>query len=335
MNPFRDATRATHNSLFSICLSQRLTKSKAIAFGLIALLLIVFTGHRTASYKMNTREWVNAPINDVYRVCPPPDYPTIPVDANGPNGYTDAGKICVTTLTDAKKGPFLQRLIRWRNFDQLLEMTWPNKVNWTKKHGYHLFDESDSLDRSRPPSWSKIKATQRLLEHEACDWVLWLDADTVIMNSEKKIEAFLPMDPSIDLLINRQKGGSYNAGAWVIRNSPWSKQFLQRWWDMKEFVHPPGMSTSGDNAALKAYLTDQMDPAEFSQHIAVPPRCTFNSVTIFLSPQEAALVTDPETIKKQEYYMNPEKYHKGDLVAHVAGKNNKIDTTALLLKDAT
>jgi hypothetical protein len=45
-------------------------------------------------------------------------------------------------------------------------------------------------------------------------------------------------------------------------------------------------------------------------------------------------VKDPALNQKLEFYLNLEKYHKGDLVAHVAGKNNKIDTTALLLKDA-
>jgi mannan polymerase II complex MNN10 subunit len=321
------------SSIGNLCawfLSLRLTRSKAIAVGLATVLSIVYTGHRMVSYKLNTTEWTKAPINDIYRECPKPSYPTLSVDK-----YKDAGKICMTTLTDAKAGSPLQRFVRWRNFDSLLEMTWPNKQAYADKHGYYLFNESDTLDKWRPPSWSKIKAAQRLLNEEGCDWVFWLDADTVIMNSEKTVQAFLPSNPDKDLILTRQKGGSYNAGAWLIRNSAWSKQFLQHWWDMKEYVQPPGLSTSGDNAALKAYLLDQMDPAEFKKHIVAPPRCTFNSDTIFLSPAEqAVLVKDPALIQQQEYYMSPGKYHKGDLIAHVAGKNNKIDTTALLLRDA-
>jgi mannan polymerase II complex MNN10 subunit len=320
---------SSFSNLCSWFLSLRLTRSKAIAVSLAVVLSIIYTGHRTVSYRVNTTEWFKAPINDMYRECPAPKYPTLGA------GSKDAGKICMTTLTDAKAGSPLQRFVRWRNFDSLLEMTWPNKQAYADKHGYYLFNESDTLDKSRPPSWSKIKAAQRLLNEENCDWVFWLDADTVIMNSVKTVQAFLPSNPDKDLVLTRQKGGSYNAGAWLIRNSAWSKQFLQHWWDMKEFVQPPGLSTSGDNAALKAYLLDQMDPAEFEKHIVVPERCQYNSVTIFLSPAEqAALQKDPAKMAKPEYYLNPEKYHKGDLVAHVAGKNNKIDTTALLLKDA-
>eukprot|EP00977_Amphora_coffeiformis_P022855 scaffold11639_cov172-Amphora_coffeaeformis.AAC.32 len=303
----------------------RLPRSRLICAVLFVIFFVVFTSHRFASYKMNTTVWEKAPINDIERVCPKTGYPVI-------EKKEDAGKICITTLTDSKKADSLQKMLRWRNFNSLLDMTWPNKEAYARKHGYYLFDESDSLDTTRPPSWSKIKAAQRLLTEENCDWVFWLDADTVVMNSAKTIESFLPADKTKDLLITGQKGGSYNAGAWLIRNSEWSREFLNHWWNMKEFVKPKGLSVSGDNDALKAYLIG-MDKEYFNAHILVPPRCTFNSVTVFLSPQEAASLS-PEQVKEQHYYMHLEKYHKGDLIAHVAGKNNKIDTTALLLKDA-
>jgi len=337
MNPFRSVRRPSESPfsllapggsfIQSLYIRLRLlTRTKAVGLAACVAVFFILTGHRIASYKMNTMEWVKAPINDIQRTCPAPSYKTL--------AATEKPKICMTTLTDAKKGSVVQRFVRWRNFDSLLEMTWPNKQAYVKKHGYYLFDESDSLDPSRPPSWSKIRAAQRLLKEESCDWVFWLDADTVIMNSAKTVEAFLPADTQKDLILTRQKGGSYNAGAWLIRKSDWSLHFLDTWWNMREFVHPPGMSTSGDNAALKAYLTERMDPAEFKKHIVVPPRCTYNSVTVFVSPAEAALVTSMQDIEKQEYYMKVGKYHKGDLIAHVAGKNNKIDTTAILLKDA-
>ena len=189
----------------------KLTKPKTACLLLAGIAFIVYTSHRYASYKMNTREWVKAPINDIPRECPPPDYPVLKNASNL--------KICMTTLTDAKKGDVLQKMVRWRNFDSLLEMTWPNKLNYVQKHGYWLFNESDSLDTSRPPSWSKIRAARRLLNEENCDWVFWLDADTVIMNSEKKIENFLPAEEGKDLLITIQKGGSYNGLAlfmWLL-----------------------------------------------------------------------------------------------------------------------
>ncbi|KAL7561916.1 hypothetical protein ACA910_022477 [Epithemia clementina (nom. ined.)] len=291
---------------------------------LVSLLALLYLSHRLASYKSSSMLLIKSPISDIARECPKPKY-----DLMEPNEIAPE-KICICTLTDSKKADVLQRMVRWRNFDKLLEMTWPNKQAYAKKHGYSLFDESDTLDTSRPPSWSKILAAKRLLTKESCEWVVWLDADTVVMNSAKRIQDFLPRDK--DLLITEQKGGSYNAGAWILKNTEWSLQFLDQWWSMKEFVHPKGMSTSGDNAALKSYLLG-MDKAEFEKHIGVPARCTFNSVTVFLTPKEFEK-SKGLPIHEQEWYLHEEKYHKGDLIAHIAGKNNKIDTTAMLLKDA-
>eukprot|EP00523_Entomoneis_sp_CCMP467_P002313 CAMPEP_0168751266 /NCGR_PEP_ID=MMETSP0724-20121128/17732_1 /TAXON_ID=265536 /ORGANISM="Amphiprora sp., Strain CCMP467" /LENGTH=322 /DNA_ID=CAMNT_0008799379 /DNA_START=8 /DNA_END=976 /DNA_ORIENTATION=- len=301
----------------------RMANPRSACSILISILAVMYIGHRYAAYRMNTVKLYKSPINDIYRECAKPDYEMI-----DPNSVP-ANKICITTLTDAKKADTMQRLLRWRNFNSLLEMTWPNKKAYAKKHGYSLFDESDSLDTTRPPSWSKIRAAQRLFKEEDCEWVVWLDADTVVMNSQKRIQDFLPRDK--DMLLTVQKGGSYNAGAWVVRKTDWSLKFLDHWWNMDDFVQPKGLSTSGDNAALKSYLLE-MDKAEFDEHIGVPARCTFNSVTVFLTPEEYE-VAKKLPAEKQEWYMHHEKYHKGDLIAHVAGKNNKIDTTKMLLKD--
>jgi galactosyl transferase GMA12/MNN10 family len=313
-------------------------------------------GERFASLSENTKVWVPSPINYMERQCNVPSYPVVGTTSIN---ETTQPTICMTTLTDSEAGGIVQRFVRWRNFDSLLEMTWPNKQKYCEKYGYKLFNESKSLDKSRPPSWSKIRAAQRLLREENCDWVLWLDADTVIMNSEKRIEDIIPIpETGIDLILTRQKGNSWNAGAWLIRNSSWSLEFLDHWWSMKEFVQPKGLAVSGDNDALKYYLTN-MDPTEFSQHISVPDRCNFNSVAKWNTPEEAAALS-AEDLKSPPFFGDNSSYHKGDFVAHVAGMlfyfhlfrsltvsrvshvsfystegvDNKISTTMLLLQDA-
>jgi len=279
---------------------------------LLVLTAVLVYMNRMISFNRNHRELFKLPFNEIERDCPHPGYETI--------GDSTKPKICLTTLTDAAKADTLQRLVRWRNFNNLLEITWPNKQSYCSKHGYHLFDESMSLDTSRPPSWSKIPAVRRLLTEEDCDWVFWMDADTVIMNSEKRIEDFLPKNPGIDLLVvNEEKGLSWNAGAWLIRNTPWSLEFLDHWWNMKDFVKPKGLTKSGDNDALKDYLSS-MDKEYFREHIAVPPRCLFNSVAKWTKNEEFASLS-PEALKQSKYgqYNMDMVYHKGDFVAHVAG----------------
>ena len=315
-------------------------RRNSIASCLLLVVIIVFVGHRIASYRVNSAVLFKHPLNEVVRECPNPEYEVLrstwTTEPNGADNQHDKNRprICVTTLTDSAKADPIQRLVRWRNFDSLLDMTWSNKQNYCDKYGYILFNESMTLDTSRPPSWSKIRAVRRLLTEENCDWVFWMDADTVFMNSHKRIEDFLPLpDSGVDLLLTIQKHNSWNAGAWLIRNTPWSIEFLDTWWNKKEFVQPKGLSESGDNSALVDYL-NSMDKAYFHEHIRVPPRCLFNAVAKFVTAEEREFLSVPENLKALPFYMGNDRYHKTDLVAHVAGVDNKITTTALLLKDA-
>lgn len=297
-------------SSLRVCLLQQRRCKAGCVFTLIAVIGVgVFVVHRTVALTLTTKSWAPAPINFISRECPAVPYPV--ADADGK-------KICMTTLTDQQQADWLQRLLKWRQFDNLLEMTWPNKQAYCEKHGYHLFDSSPYLDNSRPPSWSKIVAARRLLTVEQCDWVIWLDADTVIMNSDKKLEPLLPANA--DFVVTKQKISSYNAGAWIIRNSEWSKAFLDTWWNMDEYVRVKGLSVSGDNDALYHYLTERISESDFSKHIVVPPRCSFNSVTKWVLPSEAKdYDRDPNKVKQEVWYMHEEYYHQGDLIAHVAG----------------
>lgn len=320
----------------------RLGGSSGVLVILLASLVVVFLGHRIVATMLTTSQYEEAPIHHMLRDCPAVEYATLASVQKQQQQNADTNekadgkglhpKICVTTLTDQLQADWTQKWLKWRQFNDLITITWPNKQEWCDKHGYHLFDSSPYLDNSRPPSWSKIVAARRLLVEEQCDWVLWLDADTVVMNSTKRIEDFLPTPSATqDFVVTRQKSTSYNAGAWAIRNTPWSLQFLDDWWNMDAYVRPKGLSVSGDNDAFFAFLRD-MSQEYFEEHILVPPRCQFNSVTKWVTPKEAKeLKKDPKSIKEQPYYMHPEYYHQGDLIAHIAGRNNKIDTTKEML----
>jgi hypothetical protein len=148
---------------------------------LALVLLCTFLVHRSVSRYMSHRPWMLAPIAHVERKCAAPSYQTLSQQdqQQSISSSNNNQKICLTTLTDEKQKSRANKLLAWRNFDGLLELTWKNKQDYADKHGYHLYNESDMLDKSRPPSWSKIVAVERLLREENCTWVFWLDADTV------------------------------------------------------------------------------------------------------------------------------------------------------------
>ncbi|GKY93904.1 hypothetical protein MPSEU_000357300 [Mayamaea pseudoterrestris] len=341
----------------------------------VGILLCVLAVHRTLYLYMNHRRWLNAPITYMQRQCPAPQYELMTQQAsNEQEKATDtlqstnnnAPSICLVTFTDAQSPSWIQKLIRWRNYAGILELTWPNKLAYATKHNYQLFDHSRYLDTSRPPAWSKIPAMQALLQpmstsssnnggsasesssqssntkhhastkhqhqqqHAHCDWVVWTDADTVIMNSNISITDFLPSaDSGLDLVVASDEGGGYNSGVLLLRNTDWSRHFLQTWWDMTNYVRPPGFSLSGDNAAMKALLRDLPD---FDQHVAVPPRCVMNSFARFLTLRESKHVM--ETLENQVWYMSESFYHRSDFIAHAPGYDNKAECIRLLLQEA-
>jgi hypothetical protein len=272
------------------------------------------------------------------------------------NGHNaNLPRVCLTTLTDSRSTNRIQRFFRWRNFDGILELTWQNKYAYAVKHGYSFYDGSKDIDGSRPPAWSKVKVVQHLLNQKIvlptkndeptshsnnkCDWVMWSDADTVIMNLDVSVHDFLPADPNVDFLVGTDHVSGYNAGVFLVKNSAWGHEFMKRWWNMESYVRPPGFSLSGDNNAMKALLaeyqnqpSDTSGKSQFDIHVAVPARCTFNSFAKFLTVQESLTVLDQ--LEGQEWYMSPDYYHKGDFIAHTPGYDNKQECLQLLLNEA-
>lgn len=65
-----------------------------------------------------------------------------------------------------------------------------NKVRYCKRHGYDLHVFNGTLDASRSVSWSKLLAVHRAM-WAGYDWVWSIDADTLVMNPEVRLEAIL------------------------------------------------------------------------------------------------------------------------------------------------
>lgn len=109
-----------------------------------------------------------------------------------------------------------------------------NKKEYAKRHGYDLFLYHDTLDPKRHPAWSKILAIQRHLA--SYNWIFWLDADALIMNHKIKLESLV--DQNYDLIIASDHKFPCNSGSFLIKNSPWSHDFLKLVYSKDQFNKP-------------------------------------------------------------------------------------------------
>jgi hypothetical protein len=63
------------------------------------------------------------------------------------------------------------------------------RVNYCKKYGYTYIDDDTIYDTSREIEWSKILVISKYLS--SYDFLVWIDADTFIMNDEIRLEELI------------------------------------------------------------------------------------------------------------------------------------------------
>src|SRR5437016_1374629 len=76
-------------------------------------------------------------------------------------------------------------------YQNLVKLGIENKHLYCKKHGYDFFCCEDSLDASRPICWSKIPLALKILNLSNYKWVVWIDADTLVMNLDIPLEEII------------------------------------------------------------------------------------------------------------------------------------------------
>jgi hypothetical protein len=107
---------------------------------------------------------------------------------------------------------------------------------YAKRHGYVLALHDEVIDGSRPPAWSKVALIRSLLDkHEL---VLWLDADIVIVRSDRDIADELPGDRFM-AMVEHTVGGKVNpnTGVMAIRSGDEARRFFDAVWQKTEYLN--------------------------------------------------------------------------------------------------
>ena len=121
------------------------------------------------------------------------------------------------------------------------------------KNNYDFVSRNISYEiYDRHPVWYKIYYIQELLNKY--EWVLFVDCDTLLTNDNIKIENFIKDEK--DLYISKDING-INAGVMLIKNSEWSKIFLDHCWNIDKndpIYHEPGFSWNITQAEQRAII---------------------------------------------------------------------------------
>jgi nucleotide-diphospho-sugar transferase len=107
---------------------------------------------------------------------------------------------------------------------------------YAKRHDYVLDLHEEVIDRDRPPAWSKVALIRRLLDQY--ELVLWLDADIVVVRSDRDIADELPADRFMAMVEHTVAGrANPNTGVMVIRASDEARRFFAEVWEQTQYLN--------------------------------------------------------------------------------------------------
>jgi hypothetical protein len=105
----------------------------------------------------------------------------------------------------------------------------------------YCWDNNIALERheitglDRPPAWYKI---QLILDEfdKGEEWVMWVDADTLLVNNNFDITQLL--DKTSEIIISKDIN-ALNTGVMLWKNTPRTRSILNSIWESTEFMHHP------------------------------------------------------------------------------------------------
>lgn len=104
---------------------------------------------------------------------------------------------------------------------------------------YHCEKITDKIKlelEGRAPTWYKPKLIKDVLELYNPDYVLFLDIDAVFTKHHKKIENYIVKDFDLILAQDVSQHSVANAGVIILKNTEWSKKFLDIWWYLGDLL---------------------------------------------------------------------------------------------------
>lgn len=143
--------------------------------------------------------------------------------------------------------------------------------DYCQKYGYDFMYETEETkdgvyDGERDIPWYKIKLMLKIMETSDADFIVWNDADSVIVRDDIRMDHLIQIYlGDKDVLVARDWKSVLNTGTMFIRNCQYSKDLLRAVWDNKETFDV----TLHEQASLgEIYERNHMDA---QNHIVVLP----------------------------------------------------------------
>jgi len=207
-----------------------------------------------------------------------------------------------------------------------------NHRAYANKHGYEYFLLSSHLS-SRFAPWDRFPLISHLHERGA-EWVLFIEADSLIMNQSISVEDFLEQNGRGKDIIGSGDQGQHFTGNILVRKSKFSHSVMCKSWKVCPsprfdqlgalMVVLAGGSPNNSGTWQPAFHKVRgcgITANQQTNEMKAMPNVT-QKHTIFL-PQQAMNSYDTPTEWKWWYISLPHAYAPGDWIVHFAGSPEK------------
>ena len=182
------------------------------------------------------------------------------------------------------------------SYKRYTRYTTQNKKIYCEKHGYTFIEDDDVYNKDKPIPWSKLLLMNKYLSD--FDYLVWIDADIYIMNKETKIESLIQKYHDVDIICGSD-WRMVNTGVLIVKNTEFSKEFLQSVYDNNDY--------DPNSDPNERYLN-----WEQGSFINLHDRN-------YLNCKEKIQITSPEEINSYWY-----SYFPGHFVLHFAGVRGEL-----------
>ena len=206
-------------------------------------------------------------------------------DGPSRNGSSEPKGLTLVTLSDEAMAP-------------VARITAARLRTYADRHGYTLVRFEKLLDGLRPAAWNKLLAVRNALLSRQSDWVMWIDADAMVMNMD--FPATRLIDDRSDLICASDHNG-FNSGIFLMRYCDWSLRFLESAYFLGEVrSDPDGYNPLWEQSTFKHLIRHF---PEVEKRIQILPQAAMNS--------------------------SMDTYREGDFIIHLSGLSNEDRLTAL------
>lgn len=213
----------------------------------------------------------------------------------------------------------------------MLQIATDNRIEYVIRHNYtflngtHFFERNPDLVHSLQNRKHWLKSTFLLSELERLkdtdiDWILWLDADALIMDMERPLDSLVATVSSDTAIILANEANGVNAGSFLVANSPHGRNAMRAW---------ARGATESDIKSDQRYLRSLFD----KEGVLLSNYSTDNLIdsTRYHIAEPCALMAGGglEWSARQHRPFWEGMFARGDFVVHFWGRANKLEMMRL------